>query len=52
MFPGRSQGPRISVRLTKEAAEACERLANRLGGTTSDAVEYAIRKVTNLPTSL
>lgn len=49
MFPGRSAGPRITVRLTAEAFEACARLAANIGGTTSDAVEYAIRHTTKLP---
>jgi hypothetical protein len=52
MFPGRSEGRRITVRLTSEAFSACQGLAANLGGTTSDAVEFAIRKTTKLPTIL
>ena len=49
LYPGKSIG-RVSVRLTPETLAALETLRVNLGGTTSDAVEYAIRKVTKLPT--
>ncbi len=51
LYPGKSLG-RVSVRLTPEASTALETLRANLGGTTSDAVEYAIRKVTKLPTTV